>query len=151
MPKVKCIYCQEEFDRDKVKCQKVGRRYAHLTCHEPRIDVTGLSFNALIQYCGQLLSDSANFRKITSQVKDYCVRGMSYNDIYLTLKYWYEIKKESTAKAMGGIGIVAYVAKEAKDYWKSVEPKRIPKIEEEEVVITYKKRKKLLVTDDWEG
>jgi hypothetical protein len=29
---VKCYYCGEKFDRDKVACVPIGRRYAHLDC-----------------------------------------------------------------------------------------------------------------------
>ena len=47
-------------------------------------------------------------------------------------------------RSNGGIGIVPYIYKEASAYWKQIGPKRVPKIEQEEVVITYRKRKSIL-------
>lgn len=141
---VKCLYCQEQFDRDEIKCQKIGRRYAHLTCHEPKIDVNGPTYNMILQYARQILGEQTNFLKVSKQIKEFVTTGYSYKGIYLTLKYWYEVKNNSTEKAMGGIGIVPYVYKEAADYWKSCQPTRIPKMEEETIVITYKKKKRLV-------
>ena len=143
---VTCLYCQEKFDRDKIKCQKIGRRYAHITCNEPRIDVDGSAYNMIIQYCGEVFRDNVNYMKIRTQIKDFVAQGLTYKGIYLTLKYWYEIKKESTERAAGGIGIVPYVYKEAATYWKSMKPTRIPKIEEEEIILKYKRKKSLLET-----
>lgn len=143
---VTCLYCQEKFDRDKIKCQKIGRRYAHITCNEPKIDVDGSAYNMIIQYCAEIFKEDANFLKIRTQIKDFVAQGLSYKGIYLTLKYWYEIKKESKEKAMGGIGIVPYIYKEAASYWKSLEPKRIPKIEHEEFIIKYQRKKPLIET-----
>lgn len=157
MHKVICVYCQEQFDRDTVKCQKVGRRYAHLTCHEPRIDVNGASYGMIIQYCGKIFGDETNFGRIGKQIKDYITQGMSYKGIYLALKYWYEVKHESKERAAGAIGIVPYIYKEAREYWAGAEPKRIPKMEEEIVYIKRKPNKTRenilarLLDDDDEG
>lgn len=150
---VTCIYCQEKFDRDKVKCQKIGRRYAHLTCNEPRIDVDGAAYNMILQYCRELFKDKTNFLKIRTQLKDLSAQGLTYKGIYLSLKYWYEIKKQSIERAAGGIGIVPYIYKEAQSYWKSIEPTRIPKIEQEEFVLKYERKKPLIevLTETSEG
>lgn len=69
---------------------------------------------------------------------------MTYKGIYLSLKYWYDVKKNGIERSNGGIGIVPYIYKEASAYWKQIGPKRVPKIEQEEVVITYRKRKSIL-------
>lgn len=29
---VKCLYCGEQFNREKIACVKIGRRYAHEKC-----------------------------------------------------------------------------------------------------------------------
>lgn len=142
---VKCVYCQENIDKDKEKYQEVRyHRYAHLTCHEPRVDADGAMFNMIIQYCGEIFGKEANFPRIGKQIKEYATSGMTYNGIYLTLKYWYEVKKNDISKSKGGIGIVPYIYKEARDYWKTMEPKRIPKMEEEVLIIKPKKRQSLL-------
>lgn len=142
---VKCVYCQENIDKDKEKYQEVRyHRYAHLTCHEPRVDVNGAMFNTIIQYCGEIFGKEANFPRIGKQIKEYAISGMTYNGIYLTLKYWYEVKKNDISKSKGGIGIVPYIYNEARDYWRTMEPKRIPKMEEEVLIIKPKKRQSLL-------
>ena len=46
-------------------------------------------------------------------MKDY---NYTYNGIYLTLKYWYEVKHNDITKANGGIGIVPYVYNTAYNY-----------------------------------
>lgn len=146
MPIVKCVYCGEKFDRDKIKSQKIGRRYAHLTCNEPRVDVNGDSYNAIIQYCSTIFKDTTQYARIGKQIKDYKTQGMTYEGIYLSLKYWYEIKKNDITKSNGSIGIVPYVYKEAKEYWKTIEDVYIPKIEEEIIVIKHKPHKDLLAS-----
>lgn len=44
----------------------------------------------------------------------------SYSGILSTLKYWYEIKGNSIAKANEGLGIVPYVYSDAKKYYESI-------------------------------
>ena len=69
---VKCVFCQEKFDRDKEKYQEIGyRRYAHLHCHEPKIDVDGTAYNMIIQYCSQIFGEKANFKRKGKQKKDF--------------------------------------------------------------------------------
>ena len=55
---------------------------------------------------------------IQKQIHNFIVdNGYSYNGIYKTLVYYYDIKKNPTDKANGGIGIVPYVYEEAKRYY----------------------------------
>ena len=46
------------------------------------------------------------------------VQGMSYDDIFLVVQYWYDVKKSDPAKSGGGVGIVSYIKDEALTYWK---------------------------------
>lgn len=143
MGMVKCIYCQERFDKEKTKHISVSpRRYAHLQCEKPENEFT---FEGIMQYSRIILGENANFSKIGKQIKTFVNDGLKYQGIYLTIKYWYEIKKNSTERANGGIGIVPFVYREAEQYWKSVSPKRISKIAETEVKIKYKKRDKIKI------
>jgi hypothetical protein len=146
---VQCVYCQKKFDRDKEKFQVVSnRRYAHIGCNKPIITQDTVSAGTIKTYAGQLLRGTANFSLIAKQTKDFVARGLTYNGIFYTLKYWYEIKNNSIEKAKGGIGIVPYVYDEAKKYWEDNKPMddiKVPKIEVEHVVIKRKPRKKLLI------
>lgn len=143
MHKVKCYYCGEAFDIDSEKYYKpFERRYAHLYCHEHK----ELNFSALIEYARECLRDEADDKKIAVQISRFIKKGMSYDDIYVTLKYWYEVRKAVPTKAKGGIGIVPYILDEAKEYWKVVNPTHIPKLEEDVIYVKVKKNKKRLLS-----
>lgn len=146
---VKCVYCDKKFDRDTEKYQVISnRRYAHLNCHEPVIDTENITASTISKYATKILGSTAKQILISKQTKDFVARGLTYRGIYLTLKYWYEVKNNPIEKANGGIGIVPYVYEEAKKHWqenKPVEDVRVPKIEVEHVVIKRKPRKKLLI------
>jgi hypothetical protein len=44
--------------------------------------------------------------------------GMTYRGIYSTIHWWYDIKGASIEESHGGFGIVPYVYKEAKEYYR---------------------------------
>lgn len=52
--------------------------------------------------------------------KFHTENGYSYKSIYYTLKYYYEVKHNSTTKAQSRIGIVPYVYDEAKEYYDNI-------------------------------
>lgn len=142
---VKCLYCGQPIDRDKEKCQRVqSRRYAHLTCHAPKPGVDEALTTEIMEYCKEIFGPEADYGHIGSQIKKYVADGKTRQGILLTLKYWYGVKKNSTDKSNGGIGIVPYVYDDAKKYWNSVAPKRVAKMEEEVVYVKRKKNKSLL-------
>lgn len=145
MKTVKCLYCGQPIDRDKEKYQRVqSRRYAHLTCHVPKSGVDETLTTEIMEYCKEIFGPEADYGRIGAQIKKYVADGKTRQDILLTLKYWYGVKKNNTDKSNGGIGIVPYVYDEAKKYWKSVAPKRVAKMEEEVVYVKRKKNKTLL-------
>ena len=53
-----------------------------------------------------------------AQMNKFKKQGMSYRGQLLTLKYFYEIKRNSTKKANGSIGIIPFVFDQAFDYYK---------------------------------
>lgn len=52
-----------------------------------------------------------------TQMQKFKRQGMPYRGQLLTLKYFYEIKKNSTEKSRGSIGIIPFVYEEAKTYY----------------------------------
>ena len=58
-----------------------------------------------------------NFFMFKKQWDNYLQQGKRAKGIYLTLRYFYDIKKGDKNKANGGIGIVEYVYDEAGKYW----------------------------------
>lgn len=55
-----------------------------------------------------------------TQINKFKSQGISYKAQLLTLKYFYEVKKNSTKKSNGSIGIIPYVFTEAKMYYDSI-------------------------------
>lgn len=121
IPKVKCLYCEEIFDRDKVECLKIGRRYVHKTCYEKKEKEKTKEQKDLEQlnnYILKLFSLTTIPQKIKRQIKEYVEQYQySYSGIYKSLYWFYEIKGNSLEKANGGIGIVPYIYKEAYNYF----------------------------------
>lgn len=54
-----------------------------------------------------------------TQMQKFKRQGMPYKGQLLTLKYFYEIKKNSTEKAKGSIGIIPFIYEEAKYYYET--------------------------------
>jgi hypothetical protein len=73
------------------------------------------------------------------QAAKMIAKGYTYRGMYLTLKYFYEIKKGNKEKANKTIGIIPYVYEEAKRHYSSKEYKKI-NIEKEIAEYVEKKR-----------
>lgn len=54
-----------------------------------------------------------------TQMQKFKRQGMPYKGQLLTLKYFYEIKRNSTERAKGSIGIIPFVYEEAKCYYET--------------------------------
>lgn len=120
-----CAVCEKKFDRDKVQAVKYnGRRYAHIECF-PQGEVVPLAVSRedpdlreLKDCIKEIFGDKANYPMCMKQIKnfqnDY---GYSYSGITKTLKYFYQIKGNSTEKAKGSISIVPYVYQDAYNYF----------------------------------
>ena len=66
---------------------------------------------------GQYSSDKPVSDWNVTQMQKFKRQGMPYRGQLLTLKYFYEIKKNSTEKSKGSIGIIPFVYEEAKLYY----------------------------------
>ena len=122
---VTCIYCKKKFDRDKIPCSQVSeRRFAHVACAaaaKAEQDKKEQAKNKLTEYIKYLFGLESLTVKINRQIKEYIEEyHYSYNGIYHTLLYWYEVKKNDISKANGGIGIVPYVYQQASEYYKAL-------------------------------
>ena len=67
------------------------------------------------------LSDSEKKQKREKYLRE---NKFTNKGIYFTLKYFYEVRKNSWDKGHGGIGIVPYTYKEATEYWTEQERKQ---------------------------
>ena len=163
--RVKCYYCGLTFDRDKeVDCVAVNqRRYAHLECHirkQQEKTQEEKDLEALEEYIMQLLQVDYITPRVRKQINDFKAQyNYTYTGMRKALAYFYEVKKNSTEKANGGIGIIPYVYEEAALYYKQQEKQRIEietaiekQLEQDRIEIQYnpadyigaKKKKKII-------
>ena len=96
---VKCLFCGKMFDaqedgRDKIWYKPRANRYAHIECGKQH---------------------EANK---TQDEKDY---NFTFNGMYYTLIYFYEVKKNSKEKFINGsIGIIPFCYKDAENYYYNI-------------------------------
>ena len=117
LAKVKCLICEQTFDREKEENVKVGNRYVHKTCllnteegHKIELEL----------YIKTLMHLDKITPLIKSQInKYYTENNYSYKSIMYTLKYFYERQNGDIKKAKG-IGIVPFVYDEAKKYYEQL-------------------------------
>ena len=159
--RVKCVNCGLIFDRDKVPFVPVGsRRYAHANCSDYLEDTQDLEeLEAYILKTLKLDYIDAKTRLQLNNFRD--IQKYTYKGMFFSVKYFFEIKKNSWDKANGAIGIVPYVYQEATDYWVEREAKEsgiLAKIEKqiaaraaaEPIVIKKKQEKKKKYQYDFE-
>lgn len=131
MPLVKCLYCGEQFDRNKEEWVKpTTNRYAHKKCYENK--------DALIQEkedffatAKKILGTTYNYNKIKNQSSKFLQEGKTYKELSQTLDYFYNIKGNDAQKACGGIGIIPHVYEEAMTYFQEKDKKANRKIEKD--------------------
>ena len=120
---VKCKYCNQSFNRadPDIKIVKIERRYAHKECYDKFFSVCSkeeMYHDKMNAYLKTIFGDKANFIRINSQIKEFQKKyNYTYQGMYASLLYFYQVKQQSTEKANGGIGIIPYVYQEANEYF----------------------------------
>ena len=107
----KCPYCNNEVKEEDAIYNTKTKRYYHELCYNILLER-----KQLVDYVCGLFNYKKPSVKIYQQMSNYYERGVSYSDMLLALKYFYEIKKGDINKSQGGIGIIPYVLDEAKDF-----------------------------------
>lgn len=107
----KCPHCNNEVKEEEAIYNIKTKRYYHEECYNTLLDR-----KALVDYVCELFNYKKPSVKVYQQMSSYYERGISYADMLLSLKYFYEIKKGDIAKSQGGIGIVPYIIEEAKEF-----------------------------------
>lgn len=123
--KVKCIFCKQEFDRDKEPFVQVSdRRYAHKSCAETNMvqkNQNEQDYENLVNYIKKLFGVDYVSAKIAKQIKDMREEyNFTYSGMLGTLIYWYEIRNGEIEKSNDGIFIIAYKYKDAKEYYENI-------------------------------
>lgn len=122
--KVKCVYCEKIFDRDKEEFVKINRRYAHKECADRasgQVEQNVKDKDALFDYIDKIYGSSADYAVIQKQIKRFIDEyNYTYSGMLKTLIYFYEIKGNSVDKSYGGVGIIPYAYKKAHDYYYAI-------------------------------
>lgn len=121
---VKCLYCGEMFDRNDPNIKFIKptqRRYAHLHCaqqHDANMTQEDKDKASLFKYIKDLLGSDYDYKKVEKQVAKYKnEENYTYSGMEKTLRYFYDVKGNSTEGANGGVGIIPYIYKEAYQYF----------------------------------
>ena len=107
----KCPHCNNEVKEEDAIFNTKTKRYYHPNCYQILLDR-----KVLCDYICELFKYKKPSVKIYQQMSHYYERGISYADMLLALKYFYEIKKGDINKSQDGIGIIPYVIDEAKEF-----------------------------------
>lgn len=133
---VQCRLCKVRFNKDKEPFILIGQKsYYHAKCYDSWVKMRNNAKanededfwrESVIDYLYRDVKMSMDFVKIDSQWKNFTKpeRKMTPKGIYFALKYYYEVLKGDKEKALGGIGIVANVYKDAAQYWTELETRR---------------------------
>ena len=108
---VRCGHCNNEVDKEEAIFNTKTKRYYHPDCYQVLLDR-----KELCEYIADLFKYKKPSVKIYQQMAAYYDRGITYKDMLITLKYFYEVEKGDISKAQGGIGIIPYVLDRAKEY-----------------------------------
>ena len=136
---VHCKICKQAFNRLDPKLiegvdwvKPTNRVYYHKKCYDDfakkkgQIGKDGIEFEAdeaiwktaTEDYLKRDLKISINYPKFNQQWKKFVEKdGRTPKGIYFSLKYFYDIRRNSTEKSEGGIGIVSWIYEEATEYW----------------------------------
>lgn len=155
---VKCANCGIKFDANEIEYIMINsRRYAHKICPTlsntelTQEELESLELNKLKNYIKELFGNELNWGSIQKDINTYKNEySYTYSGMRGTLYYFYEIKRHSKEKANGGIRIIPYIYKEAKDYFTRIQKAKeanenikepIQPVKEIEVIIQQPKRK----------
>ena len=122
---VKCPYCGKSFNKDIMPYYKDGRRYYHIECWARELTNRTADQKQkaeLDNYIRVLFNVHDIPPKIERQIKTFHQEyGYTYNNIKMSLVYYYEIKHGDLKKANGGIGIVPFIYEQARNYYYQIQ------------------------------
>ena len=117
-----CLYCKQQFNRDKEPFKKVtSRRYAHKECYENYLKNMTKEEKDMIdfyEYVKNLFKEDYNYI-LTKKLAEKYVRenNYTYSGMLKTLKWYYEKEGHSIEKSNGSIGIMPYIYNQALNYY----------------------------------
>ena len=128
----KCPHCNNEVKEEDAIYNTKTKRYYHEFCYNELLER-----KQLCDYVCELFSYKKPSVRIYQQMTSYHDKGVSYSDMLLALKYFYEIKKGDINKSQGGIGIIPYVLDEAKEF------ATLEKIEQDKLIAKFEQNEQI--------
>ena len=128
----KCPHCNNEVKEEDAIYNTKTKRYYHEFCYNELLER-----KQLCDYICELFNYKKPSVRIYQQMTSYYGQGVSYSDMLLTLKYFYEIKKGDINKSQGGIGIIPYVLEEAREFT------TLEKIEQDKLIAKFEQNEQI--------
>lgn len=177
-PQVKCPQCGKSFYREDgiedVDWVHIKNRYWHKDCYTIYLEfrkTVGVKdvldddrwFQELKDYLWfDVQLPEIDFKLIAKQWGTFLKQGYTAKGMYLTLRYFYDVKKGDKEKANGGIGIIPFIYKDAENYWRAhnqhmetlmtqiIEQRRLKEQSEsaQQIINIEKKKKKIIKVVD---
>ena len=116
---VKCAFCEQFMDKDN--SVRYNEKNYHPNCLQKQKDK-----EELFKYICTLFGLKKPGPTVYSQLKNFMQKNNSYTykGVLNSLKYFYEVKRNSTKNSNQGIGIVPYVYDEAYEYYEKINHKQ---------------------------
>lgn len=118
--RVKCLYCNKLFYKSQEPYEQVGTRYAHKNCYDKYHETDDDYKDKIYELVKQIFGPNYQYFAIESYRAKLLRDGISNQEIYQALYYFYIVQKHSIEKAHGNIGIVPYVVDDANAYFANI-------------------------------
>ena len=121
---VKCLFCGQQFNREKEPCIKLGRRYAHTKCAEqqdPSLIQEEKDKERFYEVVKKIYGNKYNYMLINTQatqmIQEY---GYTWSGMTACLHWFYNINHGNLEDGNGGIGIIPFIYNEVKEYYQNI-------------------------------
>lgn len=133
---IQCRICRKKFDTELEDYVLVGQKsYYHQSCYDEWVKNRNQATangdedfwkESVIDYLYRDVKMSINFAKLDNQWSSFIKpeRKMTPKGIYFALRYHFDVMKGDKEKALGGIGIVPSIYKDAAQYWTELENRK---------------------------
>ena len=134
LPPVHCRVCKQAIDRQNETgwIMPATKQYYHEKCYadwvEKKDDLHAKAsdnewFEALKYYLSHVIKAPVDYKKVTSQWRNFLKQNKTAKGIYFAIRYFYDVQKGDKDKSCGGIGIVSSIYDDSRAYWYDREEK----------------------------
>lgn len=133
---IQCRICRKKFDTELEDFVLVGQKsYYHKKCYDEWVRTRNQAAangdedfwkESVIDYLYRDVKMSINFIKLENQWNSFIKpeRKMTPKGIYFALRYHFDVQHGDKEKALGGIGIVPSIYRDAAQYWTDLENRK---------------------------